>query len=314
MLEVCFNRGVSGCLKCAQHPSGSGAHVAAVFGWDENGNPPTKEEIEAHLRKVQEEHEKSLAEMIPLGGNGGDVFDFPLALHIGDISAEVPMEVLKQSDMAEMPHPLKKGLGYCEFVAEELERLLSRVEHGEEIRIWYSSCDPADVCGLCWFLWLLKGRNLQPHIWLMNLPEYLEREDGSMVISRGWGEIEPEKYGSYLYLQKRICAGFFAWGVMTWEKLRKENAPLRAVINGKISSAAVDFYDPVICMALEGQPECFKEAQLIGYLLCESCLSVMGDGFIHERLLSMVEQGKLAIVSAGENGSYRGQILRKNRT
>ena len=53
---------------------------------------------------------------------------------------------------------------------------------------------------------------------------------------------------------------------------------------------------------------------LIGYLLCESCLSVMGDGFIHERLLSMVKQGKLAIVSAGENGSYRGQILRKNRT
>ncbi len=311
MLEVCFNHGVGGCLKCAQHSDGRGAHVVTVFGWDENGNPPTAEEIEAHRRKIQEEHNKAIAEMIPLGGNGGDVFDFPLAFHMGDISAEIPMKMMRKSHYAIKPHPLKKGLTYCEFVEDELERMLTRAQQGEEIRIWYCSRNPEDVCGLCWFLWILKQRGLRPTVWLMNLPEHIVHPDGVMEVSRGWGEIDPEKYGKYLYLQEKACDGFFTWGSTTWEKLRRENTTLRTVVNGKITSVSEDFYDSLIRMNLEKQAEEFKEPNAIAQMLGDSCLYAVGDEFIHKRLMAMVNSDELEIVAVGEEESYRGKILRK---
>lgn len=311
MLEVCFNHGVSGSLKCAQHPSGRGVHVATVFGRDENGRQPTDEEIEAHLRKVREEQEKALAEMIPLGGTGGDVFEFPMALHMGDISEEFPLSVMKNSYYSEKPHPLKKGLSYCEFVVDELERLIDRAKKGEDIRAWYCSRNPEDVCGLCWFLWTLKERKLCPTVWLMNLPEFVPQFDGTMVVSRGWGEIEPEKFGSYLHLRQKTCDGFFAWAAMTWKQLQQENAPLRAIINGKITSVEESFYDSSICAELRKQPEIFKVPHFIGAALQQGGLYAVGDEFIHQRLMAMVKMGELQIVTPGEDGGYRGQILKK---
>lgn len=285
MLEICFSNSLKGSLMCAKEKLGGRVIVASVFAWDENGHPPTEEEIEAHKRKVKEEHEKAQAEMIPLGGTGREVYCFPGDCHIGDVSAI-------NAD-------------------EQWEKFTKHLKNDSELRVWYDPRNPADVCGLYWFLWTLRQQEIKPKMWLMALPDYFQQEDGSIQVCRGWAEIEPEKLGHYLSLQKEVSLGFMMMACTAWEQLRKENTPLRTLINGKITSVPADFYDGIIRMELEKQPEEFKEPNFIGHLLVNTCLSAIGDEFIHQRLLTLVQQNQLEILVPSEDGSYRGQILHK---
>ena len=287
MLEICFSNSLKGSLMCAKEKRGGRVIVASVFGWDENGRQPTDEEIEAHKRRIQEEHEKAQAEMIPLGGRSWQVLAFPFGLSQGNISAVDAEEQW-----------------------QEFHRLL---ETDAEVRIWYDPNNPDDICGLYWFLWMLKEKELSLRLALMPLPDYFQKDDGSIHVCRGWGEIPPEELGHYLYLQREMSAGFRTMACTLWEKLRKENAPLRVLINGKITSVEEDFYDSFIRSELGKQPEIFKEPQFIGKVLCESCLYAVGDEFVHRRLTEMVKQGELQIITPGEDGGYWGQILKKIR-
>jgi len=286
MLEICFSNSLKGSLMCAKEKRGGRVIVASVFGWDENGHPPTKEEIEAHKRKVQEEHEKAQKEMIPLGGESWQVLAFPFGLSQGNIS-EVD-------------------------AGTQWEKFLKLLGNDEELRIWYDLRNPDDVCGLYWFLWMLKKREIAPKMWLMPLPNYFQKDDGSIHICRGWAEIEPEKLGHHLALQRAVSVGFAMMAYTEWEKLREENASLRAMVNGTICSVSADFYDSIIRRELQKQAEEFKESNFIGYLLVNTCLSAVGDEFIHQRLMVMVQQNYLNVIVPSEEGSYRGQILRKN--
>ena len=285
MLEICFSNSLKGSLMCAKEKRGGRVIVASVFGWNENGHPPTEEEIEIHKRKVQEEHEKAQAEMIPLGGTGRDVFCFPGDCHIGDVSA------------------IDKD--------EQWENFKKHLKNDSELRIWYDPQNPADVCGLYCFLWTLKQKELALKMWLMPLPDYFQNDDGSIVVCRGWAEIVPEKLGHHLHLQKVVSEGFLMMACTTWEKLRQENAALRTIINGKITSVPIDFYDGVILEELKKQPEEFKEVNFIAELLYNTCLSAMGDEYIHQRLMSLVKKSQLELIASSDDGSYRGQILRK---
>ena len=287
MLEICFSNSLKGSLMCAKEKRGGRVIVASVFGWDENGRQPTDEEIEAHKRRIQEEHEKAQAEMIPLGGRSWQVLAFPFGLSQGNISVVD-----------------------AEGQWQEFHRLL---ETDAEVRIWYDPNNPDDICGLYWFLWMLKEKELSLRLALMPLPDYFQKDDGSIHVCRGWGEIPPEELGHYLYLQREMSVGFRTMACTLWEKLRKENAPLRVLINGKITSVEEDFYDSFIRSELGKQPEIFKEPQFIGKVLCESCLYAVGDEFVHRRLTEMVKQGELQIITPGEDGGYWGQILKKIR-
>ncbi len=285
MLEICFSNSLKGSLMCAKEKRDGRVIVASVFGWDENGHPPTEEEIEAHKRKVQEEHEKAQAEMIPLGGQSWQVLAFPFGLSQGDISTV--------------------------DAGTQWENFLKLLENDEELRIWYDPRNPDEVCGLYWFLWILKKKEIAPKMCLMPLPDYFQKDDGTIYVCRGWAEIEPEKLGHHLVLRREVSAGFAMMAYMEWEKLRKENAPLRAIVNGKICSVQEDFYDSIIAMELQKQAEEFKEPNFIGHLLVNTCLSAVGDEFIHQRLMSMVKANQLKLITPSKDGSYRGQILCK---
>ena len=51
----------------------------------------------------------------------------------------------------------------------------------------------------------------------------------------------------------------------TWEMLKEDNSPLRAVINGELTGVPEDFYDFLIQKELTASP--IKEARLIGNIL-----------------------------------------------
>lgn len=93
---------------------------------------------------------------------------------------------------------------------------------------------------------------------------------------------------------------------MEWSQLRAENAPLRAIISGRLCSVGEDFYDPFIRAHIPDGT--FRVAQLIGDVLGQCQLGI-GDWWIAKRIQAMVNHGELITVT--ENGSfYRNEVCR----
>ena len=96
------------------------------------------------------------------------------------------------------PLPLDRGDIRKEFAAarEPLAALLAQAKD-TPLRIW-SSDAPQEKCGLYWLV-----AQLEPLGWenldvsLVELPAFLEREDGVVVQYRAWGEVCPEEWSRW---------------------------------------------------------------------------------------------------------------------
>ena len=98
-----------------------------------------------------------------------------------------------------------------------------------------------------------------------------------------------------------------------WAELQKENAPLRAVINGRLQSVPENFYDDFILREIVLEKNEFREANLIGRILGKYQLGI-GDGWLALRIEEMIRAGKLGIVSSAPEDelSYQRILKKKN--
>lgn len=301
-------------MMAKSHRKGKRRSVAVAFllSGDGEQNVLTEKELEKKRQEAKAQIEKDWEEATELGGDADDVFCFPLGLSQGDISPEIPLGLYAQTEHGQRPHPWKKGKSNCDFLLDELERLLKRAEDGEEIRIWYAPYNSESLCGLYWFLWQLKQRELHPKVWLMALPERESRPDGVMVEQRGWGEISPYEYGRYLSLQKEMSEAFFTIAQMIWSRLKEENAPLRVLLGATLQSAPEDFYDSIIRYAIQKERGEFRECDLIGRLLGFCLGSCIGYEWLHQRIEIMVRNGELeAVTDNSEEYPIYDRILKR---
>ena len=104
---------------------------------------------------------------------------------------------------------------------------------------------------------------------------------------------------------------FLSACTMKWNQLQNENAPLRAMLNGKLQSVSEDIYDSFILREIAEQPEQFKMAIVIGNVLGKYQLGI-SDVWISNRIDKMLEDGVLEIIQDAPKGetNYR-RILRK---
>lgn len=93
-----------------------------------------------------------------------------------------------------------------------------------------------------------------------------------------------------------------------WNNFKAENAPLRALVNGKLISVPEDFYDHIIMKNIPDRK--FVMAQLIGTILGKYPLGV-GDGWYALRIKKMIAKNKLEIVADKDASHPYGKILRK---
>ena len=132
------------------------------------------------------------------------------------------------------PLPLDRGDIQKEFAAarEPLAALLAQAKD-TPLRIW-SSDAPQEKCGLYWLV-----AQLEPLGWenldvsLVELPAFLEREDGVVVQYRAWGEVCPEEWSRWKTAGVRLPSPLLRAMADRWKELRRENAPLRAVLDRK---------------------------------------------------------------------------------
>ncbi len=281
MIEVVFNSSASGSLKIAQrfgkgnYPENS---AVSVFVCHKDGTPVTEKELEEAKKEFIEKERLAWEKAIPLGGTAADVFCFDLSLSVGAIS----------KDLFDMNH---------QSLLEKIER---RLNQKEEIRIWFSN-QPDELCGFCWLMdWLNQPGIDEKSIHFIMLPEWEKVENGTLLHRISFGEVDASDWQRYLPLQKTASKVILQTCSSHWNQLVQENAPLRAIVNGRLLSVSEDFYDSFIRREIKKLSAKFREGDLIG--------NVFGYGFgisdtlIHSRIEQMIFSGELKIAAMPEDG------------
>lgn len=279
MIEVVFSNSACGSLKTAQHSLGGVA----------------------------------VEEGMPLAGKPEDVYSFPLALSVGEISNGF-FKIERFEILSSMYSMFPQG----EDVAQELFwqgtknfcTALNRVEQGEDIRIWYSS-HPDEQCGLRWFLSEIGQLSYRGDVWLVEMPAWEVKDNHIVEACNSWGEMEPREWAESLRYQKKAPSVLCKALAQDWKQLQQENAPLRAEVNGKLCSVPETFYDPFIWKEIGEQPEEFREEEVIGQVLGKYQLGIC-DAWIALRLEAMVHSGILEVADQmPEAGPIYQKVLRK---
>jgi len=317
MVEIVFGDSAAGSLKMAQG-FGKGGYVGGAVSvciLRDDGSEPTEEEIQEARKKAEEEEKKAWESAVPLEGNPADVYGFSLSLSIGELSGN-GMDGRRRKVLEKLYsiYPDSEGENIAHEMVRNAEGSLreacGKAAAGNGMRVWYSS-QPDELCGLYWLMDRLDELGYQGKIFLVKLPEWEEREDGTVVQMTGWGEVGPGEWGKYLPLQQALSPALRRCFSLRWKELREENAPLRAVLNGRLISVQEDIYDGFIRREIDAGPEEFQEAMVIGRVLGKYRLGV-GDALLAHRIEAMIAAGELEPVTqpSGKAPLYH-RILRK---
>lgn len=264
----------------------------------------------AQQKAARENAQRELEEREP-----ADIISFNLAWSVGSITDNcVGRERLAVLTRLFSAYPEAVGKPAAEELYQSaiknLDAVRSRAENGETLRMWYSH-QPDEICGVYWLINLLKRWELLSiKVVLVDLPEWAM--DGSTVIRyNGWGDVEPGRWHNYLGLQTDAPKALIDAIASHWSDLQEENAPLRAVINGRLQSVPENFYDDFILREIDLEKDEFREANLIGRILGKYQLGI-SDGWLALRIEEMIHTGRLRVVSSAPEGGPRyHRILKK---
>lgn len=293
MLEVLFSDSEKGSMKVAKNYNVKNMLSGAV---SYIGKKPTKAELEKHF------------EVKAVGGNSQDVVNIGFSLDIGDISGAI--------DGHERQNIFRKVWGVFDFDNKEqeqffqnqrkdMEKLLSAAKDGIPIRIWKSNA-PYSTCGFHFVCNLI--RSIDCNISVVSIPKYNPISENEIVEYSHWGEVDAGKFYQFLPLEKQLTQIEKRTVSEHWHDLMVENAPLRAILNGKLTSVPESFYDFIITKNLPDND--FIMARFIGKLLGEYSLGI-SDSWYAFRIDNMIEENKLIVIENKDPSHPYGKVLRK---
>lgn len=295
MVEVVFSDSTKGSMKVAKNYKKENI-IGGAIGYI--GVPLSKKEFEEHF------------EGKALGGNSKEVIGVSFCLDIGDISKDTTSEERKKLLFEMFKNPFENQereekifANYWEENLVGLQKLNDSAKNGEHVRIWYSDA-PYSMCGFYFLNSVLKEYNCK--VTAIKLPKYQTQKNDTVISYSSWGEVAPGKFYQFLPLEAEISQLERKFIASEWVELQGQNAPIRAVVNGKLTSVAEDFYDYFIRLNIPEEE--FIMARLIGEVLGRHQLSV-SDWWIAHRIRNMITNGELKVISDNEF-DYR-KILKK---
>lgn len=305
MIEVLFTESAAGGMQYAKSLSHTIAGASDVLVLADDGSAPTEEELR-RARQVEEERRRRA---VPMEGSPRDVVCLPLGLSMGDISDPLSdgRAAYLQSTVL-IPGREFAGIGrtMVETARAGLARIRAAAEAGEAIRVWYSQ-NPDELCGFCHLMTELPGG---ADVRAVGLPT-CEAFDDHVTTYTGWGEVHPGHLADFLH-QERVLSPTEHWFFSgQWKLLARENAPLRAVVNGRLMGVGADFYDGFILRELGRAGEEFQEARLIGDVLGRYQFGI-SDRLVAMRIEEFISRGMLTPLSQPpENRPIYHRMLRK---
>jgi len=187
-----------------------------------------------------------------------------------------------------------------------MERLLEAGRAGETIRCWVCETDPCEVLTLYYLCAALEGTGAE----IRAVRVFREIEKARKVVRyRGTGEIAREDFELFLEDEEILSPLKRELYAHLWEEHRRENAPLRVHLNGRVVGAPADFYD----FALR---ECIPEGDFQAARLIEAVLRRIpgvGDAWVYQRVLALEKAGELARVAPPREGAPYSDVYRAAR-
>lgn len=313
MLEVLFSDSAAGSMKMAMvHGSVIGGCIS-VIGTHEDGSPLSAEETKRLQQEHEEQERRRWAQAIPLRGDTRDILPFSLCLSVGPID-EDGIGPMRETSLEQLfsvyPQGRQAAAEMLASARQNLNTLLTRAPH-EPVRFWVDRT-PDAACGLCWALDQLRPLGLENlDLWVVELPAQSHLAEGGLVLQR-LGELHPSEYGRLAQDARPLPVDQAAALAVQWQELKKQNAPLRAVLNGLLVSAAEDLYDPYLRWTLDEMPGTFQEAMLIGRTLGQFPLGY-GDTWLAMRVEQWIADGKLtALTKADADTPAYHRMLQKS--
>lgn len=233
-----------------------------------------------------------------------DVAALSLALDMGDIS-DMDGGMAGRQKLLDCLYAEYPGVSgeIWNTTRAALQRLLETKTSPEPVRMWIGNGNPAELCGLYFVCHLLKDTVLPLSV--VRIPEQIETES-SIVSYRNTGEIHPEAFRQYTKFEEPISELRQTVFANMWTGLVRENAPLRAVVNGSLMGVPEDFYDFAIRAAMpEGT---FRIAHLIGRTLNQT--PGVGDQWLYLRIKAMLQSGELFMVFPADDHHYSSVVGR----
>ena len=319
MIEIVFGENACGSLKVAQG-YGKGKYrggAVSVFMRNTDGTAPTAEEIQAAQHRAEEKARRDWENAVPLESKRDDVYCFDIALSVGDISDDgigsqrknVLRQMLSVHYTEDMDYQVEEKM---QKTTKSLSSVIERYVAGEQVRIWYSH-NPDELCGMYWLMAQLRPLKSQTAIYLIKLPIWEYGKENTVISRTGWGDVAPGEWGKFTSLQEEVRPAFLSACATKWKQLQKENAPLRAMLNGQLQSVSEDIYDSFILREIAAQPDEFKMAVVIGNVLGKYQLGI-GDVWVSMRIEKMIDTGMCEIVQDAPKNEIRyRRILRKCR-
>lgn len=302
----------------AQH-YGQGTYLGGCVGVivsRSDGRAPSHKEKRAAQREAEKKERLAWESGTPMGGNPSDVYGFGLILSVGDLSEEAPGIRRRQAlERLYSVYPSDTGRNVAQEVLRranaDLKALRERVAAGKTIRIWYSD-QPDERCG---FYWLMaqpaQWKECRGQIYTVKRPEAETDREGNWIRMLSWSEAAPGEWHRSLALQALASPTFCRSCAADWRILQEENAPLRAMLNGRLVSMPETLYDGLIRREIAAESDTFHEARLIGKLLGKYELGI-GDAWIALRIEEMIHSGELETVTeAAEDMPIYHRVLRK---
>ena len=190
---------------------------------------------------------------------------------------------------------------------DELRLDLGRDEHvwervsGHEGRliVWLSRRSAIEYSGFLEFVWRLEGR----HFELVDITDYLLRparirngETFGPLYAVGAGILNPsEFFTEQAFGRVAVFAGESRVQCRDlWAQLRAENAPLRVLENGRLTSAPLSYFDERFFSFVEAKWR--KGAWIVGHVLGDEMdrnEHQFGDMFCWARLVHLAETGRI---------------------
>lgn len=251
-----------------------------------------------------------------LSVNPDEVYCFALAWDMGDISEEgvgdKRLAVLDALYSIYDDDTQKGAKIQFDTARESLAQVMEKAQNGADIRVWYSD-NPSERCGMLWFMaQLRKIQGYSGRVYMIKLPKYMYNEaENTITEYYSWGEMKADGWQKCLeYAQDKTME---CWGyAQQWWNLQRENATLRAVVNGRVHSVAEDIYDRYIWEEIDPMDTEFIQAEVVGRVLGRHNLGIT-DSFVALRMEKFIEGDLLQVVPKTSRGpaAYHRK-LRKN--
>ncbi len=297
MIELAFNESAAGALKFAKSMKHGDIlqGAIAVFGGT------AKERREAKKPRVWTG--------LTMEGGSGDVAPLSLYMDIGDISDTLDTDAGMPGRKKALDDLFAEYLGVSDEIWKANQITLSRLEEAkktrEPVRMWICNGNPSELCGL-YFICRLFADTAVP-LSAVRIPEQVEK-DGCIVSYRGTGDVNAEDMGRYAGYEEPVSGLQRIVFSNSWSDLVRENAPLRALVNGSLMSVPEDFYDFALRANMpDGK---FRIAHLIGRTLNHT--PGVGDQWLYLRVESMLKSGELFMVSAAEGDHHYSAVVQRN--